>query len=84
MQVITIVGMALCFTVLYYRIRKTRSGPRSGTKRRFKTLHLLLGAILVWLVISMHLRHLTNTLGGEPQAPASTWDRVIETLDGLF
>ncbi len=84
MQVITIAGMALCFVVLYYRIRKARSGPRSSVKRRFKTLHLLLAAVLVWLVISMHLRHLTNALSGEPQTPVSTWDRVVQTLDALF
>jgi hypothetical protein len=53
MQLITILGLALCLAVLYKRARKARTQGRSSTSRRFKTARLLLGAILIWLVISM-------------------------------
>ena len=35
---------------------------------------------LVWLVISLNLKHLDRSLGGEPQGPQSTWEKVIRTL----
>jgi len=80
MQAITVLGLTLCLGVLFLRARKARQQPRSSVKQRFETAHLLFAALLVWLVVSMNLRHLNHALGGEPQAPRSAWERVIETL----
>ncbi len=80
MQLITVLGLALCLGVLFQRARRARTQSSRSLKQRFRTAHLLLAALLVWLVISMHLRHLNRAMGGQPQTPQSTWDRVIETL----
>jgi hypothetical protein len=80
MQPITILGLALCLGVLYVRARKARTQPRGSLRRRFDTAHVLVGAVLVWLVISLHLRHLDHALSGDAQAPLSTWERVVQTL----
>jgi hypothetical protein len=80
MQAITVVGLALCLGVLFLRARKARKQGSRSTKQRFDTAHLLLAALLAWLVISMNLRHLDSAVSGEPQAPQSTWERVINTL----
>ena len=80
MQTITLLGMALCLFVLYKRARNARTQPPSGLKKRSKTLHLLVAAVVVWLVINMHLQHLNRVMGGEPDVPQSTWERVITTL----
>jgi thiosulfate reductase cytochrome b subunit len=79
-QAITILGLAVCLGVLYARAKKARKQPANTRKKHFDTAHLLVGALLVWLVISMNLRHLDRSLSGEPQAPQSTWERVIRTL----
>jgi hypothetical protein len=77
---ITILGLALCLGVLYFRSKKARNQPVSSPKQRFDTAHLLLGALLAWLVISINLKHLDRSLGGETQAPPTTFERVIQTL----
>jgi hypothetical protein len=80
MQPITILGLGLCLAMLYLRARKARNRAPSGSKRRLKTAHVLLGAVLAWLLISIQLRHLNHSLSGDPQAPQTTWERVIQTL----
>jgi len=80
MQAITVIGLGFCLAVLYLRAQQARRRPPSGTKRRFKTAHLLLGALLAWLVISIQLQHLNRALGGEAPAPPSLWERVIQTI----
>ncbi len=80
MQAITILGLALCLGVLYQRARKARTQPARSLKQRFKTAHLLFAALLAWLVISMHLKHLNRALSGEPQEPRSTWESVVQKL----
>jgi len=80
MQAITVLGLALCLGVLFYRARKAPKQAPSGMTRRFKTAHVLIGALLAWLVISMQLQHLNRGLSGEPQAPQSTWERLIQAL----
>lgn len=80
MQAITILGLALCPGVLFSRARKARTQPPRSLKKRFDTAHLLVAALLAWLVISMNLQHLNRAVGGEPQAPPSAWERVIQTL----
>jgi hypothetical protein len=57
-----------------------RQRPPSSFKQRFKTAHLLIGALLAWLLISMHLQHLNGALSGEAKAPPSMWERVILAL----
>ena len=80
MQPITILGLALCLGVLYLRARKARNQPPSSLRKRFDTAHLLIGAVLVWLVISLKLRHLDHALSGDPQTPPSTWEQIVQTL----
>jgi len=80
MHAITILGLALCLAVLYKRARKARTQPASRAKQRFKTARLLVGAILVWLVVSIQLKHLNRAISGEPQAAPSLWERVVQTL----
>ena len=80
MQPVTIFGLAVCLAVLYSRARKAPVRTPGSTKRRFKTAHLLVGALLAWLVISIQLQHLNRALSGEPQAPPSLWERVVQTL----
>jgi hypothetical protein len=80
MQAITMAGAAACLGVLYLRARKARMQRPSSNKRRFKTAHLLVGALLAWLVINLELQHLGRAIGGETQAAPSTWERVVRTL----
>jgi hypothetical protein len=78
-QPITILGLALFFVVLYFRMRAARGQAPSSTKQRFKTGHVLLGVLLAWLIINFNLRHLDSAISGEP-APPSTWERVVRTV----
>ncbi len=80
MEPITLLGLALCLGVLFQRARKARNQPRSSPKKRFDTAHLLIGALVVWLIINFNLQHLNSAFGGEPPLPASTWERVIRAL----
>ena len=80
MQAITMAGAAACLGVLYFRARKARMQRPSSAKRRFKTAHLLVGALLAWLVINFELQHLSHAIGGEPQAAPSMWERVVRTV----
>ena len=80
MQAITILGLVLVLGVIFLRARAARNQPASSAKQRFKTVHVLIGAVVVWLVISMNLKRLDVSLSGEPQAPQSTWERVVRTL----
>jgi hypothetical protein len=66
--------------VLYLRARKARNQSPGSLRKRFDTPHLLFGAVLVWLVISLQLKHLDHALSGDPQVPPSTWERVVQTL----
>lgn len=79
-QAITVFGLMLCLGVLFHRARKARTRPSRSLSKRFGTAHLLLGALLAWLVISLHLQHLNRAMGGEPQTPHSTWQRIIDAL----
>jgi capsular polysaccharide biosynthesis protein len=79
MQPITILGLALCLGVLFLRAREARNKPASSPKQRFKTAHLLIGVLIVWLVISFNLQHLDKSISGEPQTQ-STWEKVVRTI----
>jgi hypothetical protein len=79
-QPITILGLALFMVVLFFRARHARKEKPSTFKQRFDTARLLVGALLVWLVISMNLKRLDASLSGEPPAPQSTWERIVRTL----
>ena len=74
------IGLALFLGVLFQRARKARTQPPRSAKQRFDTAHLLFAALLAWLVISINLRHLDRAISGQPPAPRSVWERVIETL----
>lgn len=79
MQAITMAGAAACLGVLYFKARKARGQRPSSTKRRFKTAHLLVGAVLAWLLINFELQHLSSAISGEPKSEPSTWERVVRT-----
>jgi hypothetical protein len=80
MQAISMLGLAACMGVLYFRAKQARGQRPSSTKRRFKTAHLLVGAVLAWLLINFELQHLSSAISGEPKVEASTWERVVRTV----
>ena len=79
MQPITMLGLALCLGVLFLRAREARNKPGSSPKQRFKTAHLLVGALILWLVIGFNLKHLDQSISGEPQTQ-STWEKIVRTI----
>ena len=80
MQAITILGLGLCLAVLFFRARAARTQPPSSLKQRLGTAKMLLGVLVVWLLISMNLRHLDRAISGEPKAPLTTWEKIIVAL----
>ena len=80
MHPITILGLALCLGVILFRAREARKKPASTPKQRFDTAHVLIAALIVWLIVSMNLRHLDRSLSGEPQPEQSTWEKVVRTI----
>jgi hypothetical protein len=80
MQPITILGMALCLGLLAYRASKARKKPRSSSKRRFKTAHVLIAVLFVWLLVSLRLDHLNRAMSSDAPVPHSAWERIIQTL----
>jgi hypothetical protein len=80
MQPITLLGLALVLGVLFFRAREARNKPPSTTKQRIKTAHVLLGALIVWLVITLNLQHLNSSISGEPQGPPTVWEKVVRTI----
>ena len=79
MQPVTILGLALCLGVLFLRAREARNKSASSPKQRFKTAHLLLGVLIVWLIVIFNLQHLDQSLSGEPQTQ-TTWEMVVRTI----
>ena len=82
MQFVTILGLAICLGVIYSRARAAKTQPPSTTKQRLKTAHVLLVALLVWLVVNFNLQHLNRALGGQPVGEPSAWERVVRFLSG--
>ena len=80
MQAVTIVGIVLCLGMLYERARRARSQPPSSTKQRLKTAHVLVAALVAWLLISFEVRHLNRALSGEAKDPQSTFERVVRAV----
>jgi hypothetical protein len=81
-QLVTILGLAVCLGVLYLRGKAAKKGPASSTKQRLKTAHVLLIALAVWLVINFNLQHLNRALGGQPAGEPSAWERIVRFLGG--
>lgn len=81
-QLIAILGLAICFGVLYQRAKAAKTQPPSGTKQRLKTAQVLLIALAVWLVVNFNLQHLNRALGGQPAGEPSTWERIVRFLAG--
>jgi hypothetical protein len=82
MQLITILGLAVCLGVIFLRAKAAKGQAPSDTKKRLKTAKILFVALLAWLVISFRLQHLNNALSGEPVGAPSTWEHVITFLSG--
>jgi len=80
MQLIAILGLAVCFGTLYLRAKAAKTRPASSTKQRLKTAHLLLIALAVWLVVNFNLQHLNGALGGQPADEPSSWERIVRFL----
>lgn len=80
MQPITIVGVVLCFVVLYlrYKSQGARAGRSTG-KQRLKTGKMLVSALLVLMAIGYALRRLDSNLDGENPEP-SLMERVVAFL----
>jgi hypothetical protein len=81
-QVITILGLALCLGILYLRGKAAKTRPASSTKQRLKTARILLIALAVWLVVSFNLQHLNRALDGQPSDEQSTWERIVRFVAG--
>jgi hypothetical protein len=81
-QLITILGLAVCLAALYLRAKAAKTRPASSTKHRLKTAHVLLIALAVWLVVNFNLQHLTGALDGQPADEPSTWERIVRFLAG--
>lgn len=81
-QLITILGLAVCLGMLYLRAKATKARPASSTKQRLRTAHVLLIALAVWLVVNFNLQHLNQALGGQPTGEPSTWERMVRYLAG--
>ena len=83
MTAITALGLALFMTVLVFRMRGAARHRPSSARARLKTARLLIAAAVAWIAIGMHLARLNRALGGEPRAPRSTWERVIDAVTDL-
>jgi hypothetical protein len=82
-QLITILGLAVCLGMLFLRAKAANTRPASSTNQRLKTAHMLLIALAVWLVVSFNLQHLNGALGGgQPERDPSTWERIVRFLAG--
>ena len=81
LQPVTILGLGLCFAVLYFRYRASaaKSQPRN-TKQILKTAKLLFAALLAWMAISLELRRLDHSLTHSSPYELSMWDRIVQTL----
>ena len=79
-QLITILGLAVCLGMLYLRAKAARTRPPSTAKQRWKTAHVLLIALAVWLVVTFNLQHLNMALGGRPAGEPSTWERLVRLV----
>lgn len=81
-QVITMIGLAVCLGMLYLRAKAANKRPATSIKQRLKTAHILLIALAVWLVVNFNLQHLNGALGGQPAGEPSTWGRILRFLAG--
>jgi hypothetical protein len=81
-QLVTILGLAVCLGMLYLRAKAAKTRPPSSTKQRLKTAHVLLIALAVWLVVNFNLQHLNRALGGEPVGEPSIWERIMRFVAG--
>ncbi|HVO97225.1 MAG TPA: hypothetical protein VMT15_04125 [Bryobacteraceae bacterium] len=79
-QLITILGLAVCLGVLYRRAKAARKQPAASTRQRLKTAHALIIALAVWLVVYFNLQHLNGALSGQPANEPSIWERVVRFL----
>jgi hypothetical protein len=82
MQLITILGAAVCLGVIFLRAKAAKGRPPADTKKRLRTAQILLVALLAWLVINFKLQHLNRALSGDPAEAPSTWERVVTFLAG--
>ena len=82
MQLVTILGLAVCLGMLYLRAKAAKKLPASSTKQRLKTAHVLLIALALWLVVNFNLQHLNSALGGQAAVEPSAWERVVRFLAG--
>ncbi|HLJ48475.1 MAG TPA: hypothetical protein VKU01_20815 [Bryobacteraceae bacterium] len=77
MQLITVLGVALCFGVLYMRYQNQSRNRAQVTKPgNLRTVKILIGALLAWLTLSFTLRHMIGKLDGADHEPSSL-ERVV-------
>jgi hypothetical protein len=81
-QLVTILGLAVCLGMLYLRAKEAKTRPASSTKQRLKTAHVLLIALAVWLVVNFNLQHLNRALDGQAAGAPSAWERIMRFLAG--
>jgi hypothetical protein len=81
-QLITILGLAVCLGILYRRAKASNTGPASSAKQRLKMAHVLLVALAVWMVVSFNLQHLNGALSGQRTAEQTTWERIVRFMAG--
>ena len=81
-QLVTILGLAVCLAMLYLRAKAAKTSPASSTRQRLKTAHVLLIALAVWLVVNFNLQHLNRALGGQGSGEPSAWERIVRFLAG--
>lgn len=86
MQPITLLGVALCFLVLFLKYQAQRGGaqsaaqlgdqPRRTRSQKLKTAKILWAALLVWMAVGYALQRLNANIDGTAPPP-SLMERVV-------
>ena len=84
MQLITILGMAACFVVLYYKYQGEKAArtvpPKRNWKRTFKLAKVLWAALLALLAVGFSLQRTNHSLTSKDPYQPSFIERAVTAL----